>query len=56
MNSAGEAIAIALPTDKLNRDQDVTTTDSAMSRHDTLCLEIPCRFENCKAFCPLGLS
>ncbi len=41
--------------DKLNYDQDVTTTGVAMSRHDMLFPEIPCRFENCKACYLRGL-
>lgn len=36
MDSSGGAIASTLTTDKLNHDQDVTTTGAAMSRHDTL--------------------
>ncbi len=55
MNSAGEVMTIKLPIDKLNHDQDVTTTGAAMSRHDMLFPEIPCRFENCKACYLLGL-
>jgi len=42
-------------TDKLNHDQDVTTTGAAMSRHGMLFPEIPCRFENCKACYRLGV-
>ncbi len=51
----GGAIASTLPTDKLNHDQDVTTTGAAMSCHDMLFPEIPCRFENCKACYRPGL-
>ena len=40
---------------KLNHDQDVTPIGAAMSRHDMLFLEIPCRFENCKDYYRLGL-
>jgi len=36
-------------TDKLSYDQDVTIIGAAMCHHDMLFLEIPCRFENCKA-------
>ena len=32
------------PIGKLNHDPDVTTTDVAMSCHDTLLPEIPCQF------------
>ena len=55
MDSLGGAIASTLPIDKLNHDQDVTITGAAMSRHDMLFPEIPCRFENYKAFYHLGL-
>jgi hypothetical protein len=55
MDSSGGAIASTLPTDKLNHDHDVTTTGAAMSRHDMLFPEIPCRFENCKACYRPGL-
>jgi len=48
-------MAIKLPTDKRNHDQDVTTTGAAIIRHDTLIPEIPYRFERCKVFCRLEL-
>ena len=56
MNSSGEDIVTTLPTDKLNHDRDVTSTNATMSRHDRLLPEIPCRFGNYKAFYRLGLS
>jgi len=42
-------------TDKLSYDQDVTIIGAAMCHHDMLFLEIPCRFENCKACYRPGL-
>jgi hypothetical protein len=49
----GEA---TLATGKQNHDLDVMTTVAAISRHGELLPEIPCRFENCKAFYHPGLS
>jgi len=43
------------PTDRRNHDQDATTIGAAMIPRDTLLPENPCRFENCKVFCRLGL-
>ena len=52
----GEAIQATWVTGKQNHDQDVMTTGAAISRHGALLPEIPCRFENCKAFCRPDLS